>query len=360
MVGDMTNHMPDRPVAGSPAVRLRPEQPPDVLDLVPILLGFHPTESLVMVVLHEDTVALTARIDLGTREELEAPGRDEAPGEGGWEVSRADWLGSRMAEIAIQHAATGVILVGYAQDSALAALALHRAVLAQPPEVEIVDAICADRDRWWSLACRCSACAEEGTPYEAGGGQLAAEAVYAGVPLRVFGDRQEKESTVRPPAAEDRSGLRQACVVAAEALADQPAERRCAEMVERVEAFRPGTELTHAECGRLAVLAASIEVRDAAWGLFSRPDAERMCDLWGQVVRRAVAPYEAAPLCLLGLAGWLAGDGALQVMCFERALAVDPGYSLARLLEQLNERAVPPSLWDEMAEEVRALSAVER
>lgn len=362
MVGGMTNHTPDRPVADQPTVRLRPEQPSDVLDLVPILLGFHPTDSLVMMVLQEGTVALTARIDLGigidpgTCEEFEELGGDETTGP----VARLDSLGLRMAEIAVQHEATGVILVGYAQDAELAGLALHRAVLAQPPTVEIVDVICVDRERWWSLVCPCADCDGEGTRYEAGGGRLAAEAVYAGVPLRVFGDREQKKATVCPPAVEDRPGLQSACRALAEGLGDQPLEGRVTEMVDRVDSFRAGVELTDADCVRLAVLASSIEVRDAAWAQFSRPDAERMCDLWGQVVRRAVAPYELAPLCLLGLASWLAGDGALQVMCFERALAIDPGYSLARLLEQLNERAVPPSLWDELAPEVRALSAAER
>lgn len=352
MVRAMTKQTPGPSATGRSTLRLRPERPPDVLDLVPILLGFHPEESLVVVVLHGSSVVLTARIDLGTRDELEGDG---PAGQGG----RAAWLGARMAEIAVQHDATGVILVGYSEDAGLAAFAVHRAVLAQPAGIEVVDAICADRRRWWSLTCPCPSCAAEGTPYEAGGGELAAEAVYAGVPLRVFGDRREKEATVRPPPADELAALRRVTATTVEEWAGRPTAEQRAALVAAVQAFTAGAELTDAECARFAVLASVIEVRDAVWVQFTRPDSERMCDLWGQVVRRTVAPFEPAPLCLLGLAAWLAGDGALQVMCFERALAVEPGHTLARLLEQLNDRAVPPSLWDEMAEEVRALSGAE-
>ena len=72
-------------------------------------------------------------------------------------------------------------------------------------------------------------------------------------------------------------------------------------------------------------------------------------------MRRAVPPFESAPVCLLGFAAWIGGDGALQVMCIERALEINPDYSLGRLLEDINLRAAPPSMWDQMAEEMRQL-----
>lgn len=360
MVPGMTHDSTDRPLTDSSPVRLRPERPPDVLDLIPILLGFHPAESLVLVVLHDGRVELTARVDLG-----DSGGSEPVPGAspvGVPPVDSGQWwerLGERMAEIAVQHGATGVVLVSYAADPAVGDAALRAAVAAQPAEVEVVDAIRADRHRWWSLLCPCADCAGEGTPYEPGEGRLAAEAVYAGVPLRVFADREQKEATVRPPDPDDHPALLAATATAAEELAGRSVRSRCAEMVSRMNDYQLGSELDDAECARLAVLADTVEVRDAAWALFTRTEANRLCELWGQVVRRTVAPYEKAPLCLLGLAGWLAGDGALQVMCFERALAVDPNYSLARLLERLNDRAVPPSLWDELAEEVRAVSTLD-
>jgi hypothetical protein len=107
-------------------------------------------------------------------------------------------------------------------------------------------------------------------------------------------------------------------------------------------------------CARLAVLVADIAVRDVAWALMTRTEAEHHCDLWGQVVARAVAPWEAAPLCLLGMAAWISGNGALQNCCADRVHHVDPTYSMASLLDDISQRALPPTCWDLLAPELRA------
>jgi len=56
---------------------------------------------------------------------------------------------------------------------------------------------------------------------------------------------------------------------------------------------------------------------------------------------------DAAPavLGLLGLAAWLAGDGALQVCAMERGLVLNPNHSLLRLVETINVMGVAPSEW---------------
>jgi len=108
--------------------------------------------------------------------------------------------------------------------------------------------------------------------------------------------------------------------------------------------------LSDAECLRLAVLTGTIAARDVAWSMITRDEVGGHLRLWQQVVARAVAPFELAPLCLLGLSAWIAGDGALQNCCVERALRLDPDYSLAGLLDEINLRALPPSFWDQLAE----------
>src|SRR5262249_61645368 len=70
-------------------------------------------------------------------------------------------------------------------------------------------------------------------------------------------------------------------------------------------------------------------------------------ELWRDVPRRARADLVAAPATLLGYAAWRYGDGALARVAIERALDADSGYSLAHLLGEALDRALPPSLLDE-------------
>lgn len=56
-------------------------------------------------------------------------------------------------------------------------------------------------------------------------------------------------------------------------------------------------------------------------------------------------------LGLLGMAGWIGGDGALANVALERADQVSggTGYSMLTLLQEVIEKAVPPTTWDQTA-----------
>jgi hypothetical protein len=65
--------------------------------------------------------------------------------------------------------------------------------------------------------------------------------------------------------------------------------------------------------------------------------------LWTDVVRRAAPAYLPAPASLLAFTAWQSGEGALANIAIDRALAADPGYSLAQLLRDIMDAGVPPS-----------------
>jgi hypothetical protein len=65
--------------------------------------------------------------------------------------------------------------------------------------------------------------------------------------------------------------------------------------------------------------------------------------LWSDVVRRVTGPWLPAPASLLAFAAWQDGDGTLANLALERALAADPGYSMALLLREILTAGVPPS-----------------
>jgi hypothetical protein len=65
--------------------------------------------------------------------------------------------------------------------------------------------------------------------------------------------------------------------------------------------------------------------------------------LWADLVRRAQPGYIAAPACLLAVTAWQGGNGALANIALDRALADDPGYSLALVLRDALTAGAPPS-----------------
>ena len=103
----------------------------------------------------------------------------------------------------------------------------------------------------------------------------------------------------------------------------------------------------------LALLAAQLPVRDLAWAMISRERAADHVRLWSQGGARTPAPDAAPALCLLGMAAWVQGDGALMNCCADRVAVLDPDYSMAAPLRDISARALPPSLWDDLAAGIR-------
>jgi hypothetical protein len=71
-------------------------------------------------------------------------------------------------------------------------------------------------------------------------------------------------------------------------------------------------------------------------------------------VARVPPTLAAAPLCLLGMAAWVSGAGALLNCCCERLAEVNPHYSMGRLLADISEKALHPSRWQQMGRDVQA------
>jgi len=64
--------------------------------------------------------------------------------------------------------------------------------------------------------------------------------------------------------------------------------------------------------------------------------------LWLDLLPTAPAGWVAPVATLLAAAAYQRGNGALALLALERALDDDPGYNLARLLEQVTATGIPP------------------
>ena len=162
-------------------VRLKARRPSDLLAAVPFLLGFHPQESLVALFLESGRVRLTARYDLG------------------------DHLDLDVADLVDQHRPTGLVLVVYCADADRGRAAL-RDQAERLTDVDLVDLLLVDGERWWSLDCTTGCCPSEGNPYAPGDHPLSAEAVWAGLVARP--DRAAVVATVAGPGEEEWAALR--------------------------------------------------------------------------------------------------------------------------------------------------------
>lgn len=320
-----------------PAVRLDTRDPQELLGLIPYLLGFRPDESFVLLLFHGRELLLTARVDL-------------PPAAG------AEQLADYGHALAVAHRASGVVAVAFGADftAATALLDRWRACWARAerdrPGCVLHDVLYADGERWWSRTTAFGRSRTFGNPYDPRASGAAAAAVMAGLP--VLASRAELEASIAGPDESERPGL---AALAAKAVRDlerlQPRERQIA-MVEAVQA-RLATEPPDAECARLAVLAATIEARDAAWSMITVDRADDHLELWRRVVSRTIDRYALAPLALTGAAAWVSGHGALLNCCVERGLRLDPSYSMITLLAELGSSGIPPTLWHELGPRIR-------
>ena len=311
---------------------LRIREPGDILGLVPYLLGFHPSESLVAAFVRQRRVVVTARVDLAATADLEA-------------------LLDQLELVAHQVDTRALVLIGYSADESVRDVMRG---LADLIPFDLVDVLAVSGDRWWSVCCDGDCCPAEGRPYDIETHPLAAQAVLAGI--SATGTRDDIVAlTVGPPVAERErlTAAADTCAATVEQLSRRRQKRRVRQLVERVLQTDGPTE---AEAIEIAVLVRDIGVRDEVWALMRCHNAEVYVALWRQVVAVSVWPYEAAPLAMLGWAGWLNGNGALFNCCIDRLEGVAPDYSLLELCKQISINAIPPRELDQLADQLRTAS----
>ena len=66
--------------------------------------------------------------------------------------------------------------------------------------------------------------------------------------------------------------------------------------------------------------------------------------LWADLVRGASGAWVAPPAALLAFTAWQCGDGPLASIAIDRALACDPGYSMALLLRACGTITISSSI----------------
>jgi hypothetical protein len=196
-----------------------------------------------------------------------------------------------------------------------------------------------------------SCCPPEGTPYDPKSSRVAAEATVRG--LVALPDRQTLQSTIAPVTGPARLSMRRATAEAVHDLRaalnastdpDDFAQSFVTEGLARVRAAlattAAGDRLDDAEAARLGLDLAVVRIRDEAWTLMN----DSHLPLWKDLTRRLEPAFVPPAASLLAMAGWCGGDSILATIALERALTIDPHYSMANLLMHALQHLLPPSV----------------
>jgi hypothetical protein len=349
----MTPQLPTMPEC-SISVR----NPAQLITVTPYVIGFHPTDSVVVVGLIGSLIAFAARHD------LPPPGEHFDPGP--------------VAAVVADQGVNAAAVIGYGPPDPVTATVLRQALALRNAGVDVLDVLRVTEGRWWSFICdepRC--CPPEGNPCNPPHDPVAAAAVFKG--LVALPDRKALVAQVAPIGGTAREAMAAATTRAQARLTRlrtgrggagrggagrdgagrgdsggaSSVRRAGREAVRDAEArYRATGVLTDDEAAWLGLLLVDPVVLDHAIDRCG-PEPWRI-DLWNAMVRRLEPPYAAGPAALMALAAWRDGNGALARVALDRGLREEPGHRMLRLLDGILASGTGPHVITDLAPPRRA------
>lgn len=317
---------------------LRLREPLDVLGAVPYLLGYQPRDSIVLIGLSDWRLHVTTRADL--------------PIDAGDLAATTDGLYEMLSGTPVDSA----IVVGYGPEEHIRPLLPRLTSTLERLGITLFEVIRAHDGHYWSYLCpdpHC--CRPEGTPYDIRDSRVAAEATLAGLPT--MPDQATYERQVEPIGGAARQAMAQATVQAHEQLFRLVTEAvdeddLCARLYQAgqdaisagLAAHAAGGTLDDDAAAWLIVLVSYVEVRDLAIDRLGGSRSEWLVSrsLWLDLLRRAEPDLVPAVGTVFALGAWQRGDLILARLAIERALAEDPEYPLARLVDNAIAHGLRP------------------
>jgi hypothetical protein len=333
------------PPATRPAPLLRVGSPESMLAVIPRLLGFHPTQSLVVV----GAGPPRGRIEVAFRYDLPEPPDPAA----------AAKIAAHATGVLARHQLTLAVVAGYGPGPMVTPVADALVGELRRAEITLHDMLRVEGGKYWSYSCQDPhCCPPEGVPFDPDDHPAAETMAAAG--NKALRDRAALAATIAPLGGLAAESMRQAtrraerratALISAglgQGLDDGAAGPLIEEGLRAVSAaigvYRGGGQITsHDRIAWLAVSLTDLRVRDDAWARMDPGHVEAHLRLWIDLVRRAPSRYVPPAAALLAFTAWQAGNGALANLAAERALAADPEYSMALLILDAVGAGMPPS-----------------
>ena len=303
---------------------LTARSPEDLLAAVPVVLGFRPSESLVMLTFG-GRHTFHARVDLP---EPDDPARVLR------EVAEA------LLEPALQQEVDHVAFVAYTGHARLAAR-LGRCLVPvfSRAGVGVIDVLRAHEGCWASVPSRPKQRELPPQPYDDLSHPFAAQAVFAG---RVTHPTRDDLRRLLAPQPDVRNRVDQARVALPPVGPDELGWMLDALVCCVTERRAPSDD----EAARLLRAATVVELRDAALYAVGASPEEHL-DLWSALLRAASDAEVPDVAALTAFCAWRSGCGALAWCALDRCFEVDPCHGLGLALAECLVRALPPALWNE-------------
>jgi hypothetical protein len=312
----------------TPDTTIAVRNPADLVDATPYVIGFHPTESLVVLGLSGN------RVFFGARYDLPPPGGDDIVQLG--------------AVISAQRARC-VAVLAYGPPATVDPVVRRALAVFDAFRVRVLEALRVHDGRWWSYFCaEPGCCPADGTPFDTATSLIAAEATYRG--QVALPSRQALVAQVAPIDGEPRAAMLAATERARSTLdgllTDEAHSARAIRRAGRLavreaeKRYRSGRALTDDEVAWLGVLLLEPDVHEYTLGRIG--DEEWRLALWTDVLRRVEPIYVPAVGCVLSYLAWRAGQGALARVAVDRALRVEPQHRMAALLDEVLGMGIGP------------------
>ncbi|MBW5483216.1 DUF4192 domain-containing protein [Streptomyces bambusae] len=349
-----------------PQITLR--GPAELADALPYMVGFHPTDSLVMVAVHGEGGRFGGRLRVGIPPEPEE-----------WED-----IARQVADCLVRGSERragkpdGIVLYlcqdprgdegGQRVMTRLRPLAQRVRIACGALDVPVLEALCISDGRYWSYCCpdaRC--CPAEGTVLAPPGTSvMAAAATYAGLHVRgTLKDIERRLSPLRGPAAQaQEQALDRAAVSLVPRILDGATKEEVGaetlalarQLMHRLTLAPPAEGgpraddwddalLGHDEAASLILGLQDREIRDVAAEWMEGEEAAPALRLWRALARRCVGVYgehAAAPLTLAGWVSWSTGDEPTARVALTLALQADSSYRFAQLLHHACNEGIDP------------------
>lgn len=328
--------------------------PHDLLAAVPFLIGYHPTNSLVIVSLKEDAIGMAMRVDY--------PDLQLANELAGNTAHDEDY--DSLIFHLVREGAEGALLVAYAPEGrndgeeilSNIAMAMSRAQIPLRESLLITDG------KWRSVICAdLDCCPAEGRNLpEIISSRVAVEQVAQGRPMPFANLAGMSESIAPLPLSNDLDFLAtvHSFVIDPESAELQLSERMGAtSVIDLVARFVEGSigrdfESDQELSARVIASVGDIQVRDFALGSHDEISIDFYWAMWHYLTRVAPAGFVAPLASLLAALSYERGEGAFAQRSLDRALADNPSYSLASLLRRVFSAGWPPESFAAMRKDL--------
>jgi hypothetical protein len=312
----------------------------DLITAIPFLIGFHPSNSIVLVSVSDGEIGLAMRIDLP--ESLDSSSIET------------------LAQHYIRNEADTALLVAYMpedrEDGDLLLISLGAGLIRHG--ISIQESIVVRAGRYRSIICRDQDCCPPvgiSLP-EIESSEIAAEHVVAGIPMPFAHIDDLVESLSPDPSSLNLDWSDQ---VGAHYIADDAEEigalrRDGVETLELlIDEYRIGRgpsdrDLVARMIGRMS----DVQVRDYALGVHTEDTYDLYFTMWRELLRLAPRGFVAPIACIVAAMAYENGDGALAQRALDRAFGDDGQYPLAGLLRRVFNAGWPPESFAAMRAEL--------